>query len=102
MSLFVPLLDLPAITDGDLAGGFAGAGTGGFHCLDNIVAFDNLPKNHMLAVQVRRWGGADEELRAVGVRAGNRQKKKRGRNWTQLFLRPAMDLLRCEWQEKST
>src|ERR1051325_1298913 len=68
--LRLELLDLSAIANGDLAGGFAAAGTDGFHRLDDIVALDDLPEDDMLAVQVRRRGGADEELRAVGIRPG--------------------------------
>src|SRR4029450_1988221 len=72
------LLHLSAIADRDLAGRLAAAGTDGLHRLDDVVPFDALAKDHVLAVQVRRRGRADEELRAVGVRPGIRHRERAG------------------------
>src|SRR5262249_17449081 len=65
----------PAIGDGDLGGWLAASGPDSFHLLDHIIALDYLPKDHVLAVQMRRRGGADEELRAVRVLPGIRHRQ---------------------------
>src|SRR5260370_32168869 len=75
---FRELLDLPAIADGDFAGSLPATGGDGFYLFDHVVALHDLPKDDMLAVQVRRRGGADEELRAVGVRPGIRHRQGAG------------------------
>src|SRR5260370_7350507 len=63
------------MAEGTFTGGLPATGTDGFNRLDDIVALDDLPKHDMFAVQVRRRGGADEELRAVGVRPGIRHRQ---------------------------
>lgn len=40
--------------------------------LDKLLPLNDLPENGVLAVEMRRGHGGDEELRAVGVGAGVR------------------------------
>src|SRR2546427_11278064 len=68
-------LELPAIADDDLAGSPSGTGADGFNLFDYIVALHDLPEDNVLAVEMRRRGGADEELRAIGILAGIRHGK---------------------------
>ncbi len=49
--------------------GLAAIGTASLHGSDNVIAGDDLSEDDVAAVQVRSVGGADEELRAVGVGA---------------------------------
>src|SRR5260370_14192576 len=63
------------MAEGTFTGGLPATGTDGFNRLDDIVALDDLPKHDMFAVQVRRRGSADEELRAVGVLPGIRHRQ---------------------------
>lgn len=41
----------------------------GFHVTDNVHAVNNLAENYVLVIQPRGLDCADEELRAIGVRA---------------------------------
>ena len=41
-----------------------------FDRLDELLPFYHLPKDGVLAIEVRRWDSSDEELGAIGVGAG--------------------------------
>src|SRR5260370_261708 len=69
------LLNLSAIADRNLGRWFPGAGADGFNRLDDVEAFHNLPADNVLAVEIRRGGGADEELGAVRVSPGIRHRQ---------------------------
>src|SRR5437879_2425036 len=64
------LLHFPAIGDDDPGCGLAASRANGFHCLDHVISLDDLSKDDVLAVEMRRIGRADEELRAIGVPPG--------------------------------
>ena len=59
--------DDAAVADDDVTRGVAAAGAAGLDRLDDVVPFEDLPENGVLAVQERRRHRAQEELRAVGV-----------------------------------
>jgi len=58
---------LARVCDNDLLGAFARLRSIGFNLLDDFHAFNDLPKDNMLAIQPRSLGRADKELRTVGV-----------------------------------
>jgi len=58
---------LATVFDDNLLGGFAALGAEGLDLLDNVHALDDLAEHDVLAVQPLGLGGANEELRAVGV-----------------------------------
>lgn len=64
------LLELTALSNGDLGSGLTAGGTVGLDGLDGVVAVDDLTENGVLAVQPWTWDSGDEELRPVGVWAG--------------------------------
>ena len=53
---------------------------------DHVHALDHLAEDHMLAVEPRRLHGAEEELRAVGVRAGVGHAQDAGAGMLQLEI----------------
>jgi hypothetical protein len=64
-------LELAALRDGAvLAGAVLRPRADALHLPDDIHTIYDLPKHHVPPVQPLRLGGADEELRAVGARAG--------------------------------
>jgi len=58
---------LTAVRNANLLGTFARLRSIGFNLLDDFHAFNDLPKDNMLAIQPRSLGRADKELRTVGV-----------------------------------
>src|SRR5205823_2989003 len=72
------LLDLPTVADGDLGRRLPATRTDRLDLLDHVVARHDLSEHDVLAVEVRRRGGAQEELRAVRVRPGVRHRKGTG------------------------
>ena len=72
------LLHLPAIADCDLGRRLPGARTDSFDLLDHVVTLDDLSEDDVLAVEMRRCGSADEELRTIRVRSGIRHRKGAG------------------------
>lgn len=63
VATFFRLLKLPALGDLDLFGGLVAHAFGHiFDLLNNIVAFQDLTKNNMLAVQPAGDGSSNEEL----------------------------------------
>src|SRR5436305_15324007 len=72
------LLDLPTIADGDLGRRLPAARTDRFNLLDHVVARHDLSEHDVLAVEVRRRGGAEEELGSVRVRPGVRHRQGTG------------------------
>jgi len=63
-------LQLTAVGDDHSLGGLAGLGAHGLDALDDVKAFLDAAVHAVLAIQPRGGHGADEELGAVGVRAG--------------------------------
>jgi len=58
---------LATVFDDNLLGGFAALRAEGLDLLDNVHALDDLAEHDVLAVQPLGLGGANEELRAIGV-----------------------------------
>ena len=72
---------LPAVSHHDLLGGLARLGAEGLNLLHNVHAtVDNRTEDDMLSIQMLGLGSAQEELGAVGVRAGvgHRQDSRSG------------------------
>ena len=69
MDRFWSCLTLPTVSDHDPLRGFARLGSEALDLLDDVHALDDLTEDDVLAVQPLGLGGAQEELRAVGVRA---------------------------------
>jgi hypothetical protein len=61
---------LAGLGDGHLLGRGAGLGADGLDRLDDVHAVDNDAEHDVLAVEPRGLDGAEEELGAVGARAG--------------------------------
>src|SRR5262249_3714922 len=72
------LLDLPTTADGDLGRRLPAVRADRLNLLDHVVARHDLSEHDVLAVEVRRWGGAEEELGPVRVRPGVRHRKRTG------------------------
>src|SRR4051812_22952310 len=68
------LLDLSTVADGDLGRRLPARRTDCFDLFDHVVTLHDLSENDVFAVEVRRRGGAEEELRAVRVRPGIRHR----------------------------
>ena len=67
MHHFTFTLELIAVRNHNLASGASRVTAIRFNLTDNFHTFNNLAKDNVLAIQPRGLGGADEELRAVGV-----------------------------------
>jgi hypothetical protein len=65
-------LELATVCDDDVLGGLVTAGGQGLNLADDIHAINDVAEDCMLAVKETGLDGADEELRAVCVRAGIR------------------------------
>jgi len=71
--LWFRILELARVGDHDflpLEGFVPPVNSDVFHQVNNFLSFHNLTKNDMLAVEMGRQGGGNEELRAIGVGAG--------------------------------
>src|SRR5437899_4576609 len=72
------VVNLPTVADRHRLARRPVLGTDGFHRLDHFVTLHDLSKDDVLAVEMRRVGGADEELRTVRVPSGVRHRQRTG------------------------
>lgn len=75
---------LTTVIDEDLGSRGTTAGSNLFNGLDNIHPLNNRAKHHMLPIQPGRFGGAEEELRSVGVGTSVGHTKNTGTGMLQL------------------
>lgn len=74
--LLHPCSELTAIVNLDRGASGAGTRSDAFHGADDVHSLDDRPKDDVLAVQPRRLGSAQEELRAICVGTGCGEKQK--------------------------